>query len=194
MAEKTVGPFTDYLFLPGKECKKLVKQVSLGVHCYQYIFDNMVFYAPSHHISQFYDFLYLNALLEPENQRVRERLLKDGYAGFSDLATKSLNCQARSAAIFIGLVEAGRISEVREYHSYLRLFRTSMDGKAVGTASYERVQLLCKDKVKLLSPIVPCKFNREAVEFFYAKHCSMLTNRKEQDNFLDLRADTEDGN
>lgn len=49
-------------------------------------------------------------------------------------------------------------------------------------------------QVKLLSPVVPCKFNREAVELFYAKHCGMLTNRKEQDNFLDLRADIEDGN
>ena len=91
------------------------------MHSYKYEFDGMTFYAPAHHISQFYDFLYLNALLEPENKAVREQLLQEGFTAFTDLATKSLNCQARSAAIFVGLVKAGLIDEVRDYASYLKL-------------------------------------------------------------------------
>ena len=184
---RTVGPFPDYLFLPGKECKKLVKEASEGMHSYKYEFDDMTFYAPAWHISQFYDFLYLNALLEPENEEVRELLLKEGYIAFTDLATKSLNCQARSAAIFVGLVRAGLIDEVRDYDSYLKLFRTQADGKAAGHQTYEHVQLLYKGKVRLFSAVVPCRFHKAEVEAYYAEHCSMLTNRKEEDNYLDLR-------
>lgn len=185
---RTVGPFPDCLFLPGKECKKIVKERSMGMHSYKYVFDGMTFYAPDFHISEFYDFLYLNALLEPENEEVRDLLLEGGYTAYTDLATKSLNCQARSAAIFMGLVAARRIDEVRDFDSYLRLFRTRADGKAVGPQSYENVQLLVKDKVQLLSSTVPCRFHKADVEAYYAEYCSMLSNRKEEDNYLDLRS------
>ena len=184
---RTVGPFPEYLFLSGRECKKLVKEASKGMHSYRYEFDGLTFYAPAHHISQFYDFLYLNALLEPENKEVREKLLQEGYAAFTDLATKSLNCQARSAAIFVGLVRAGLVDEVRDYTSYLKLFRTQANGRTVGPQTYERVQLLYKNKVRLFSPIVACRFHKADVEAYYAEHCSMLTNCKEADNYLDLR-------
>ena len=184
---KTVGPFPDYLFLPGRECKKLVKEASEGMHSYMYEFDGMTFYAPAWHISQFYDFLYLNALLEPENKGVKEQLLAEKFTCFTDLATKSLNCQARSAAIFVGLVRAGLIDEVRDYKSYLKLFRTQANGKAVGPQTYEHVQFLYKEKVKLFSKVVPGRFRKADVEAYYAEHCSMLTNRKEEDNYLDLR-------
>ena len=184
---KRIGPFTEYRFLPGRECKKLVKEAAKEMHSYQYELDGLTFYAPAHHISQFYDFLYLNALLEPENEEVKNKLLQEKYTAFTDLATKSLNCQARSAAIFVGLVRAGMIDEVRDYDSYLKLFRTQANGKAAGPLTYEHVQLLYKDKVRLFSPVVPCRFHKTDVEAYYAEHCSMLTNRKGEDNYLDLR-------
>lgn len=184
---KTVGPFPDYLFLPGRECKKLVKEVSEGMHSYKYEFDSMTFYAPADHISQFYDFLYLNALLEPENKAVREQLLQEGFTSFTDLATKSLNCQARSAAIFVGLVRAELIDEVRDYASYLKLFKTQENGKTTGAEAYDHVQFLYKDKVKLFLPVVPCRFRKADVENYYAENCGALTNRKEADNYLDFR-------
>lgn len=182
-----IGPFPEYMFLPGRECKKLVKEASNGWISKEYCFDGMTFYAPAYHISLFYDFLYLNALLEPENQEIREQLLSEGFNAFSDLATKSLNCQARSAAIFVGLVQAGRIDDVRDMESYLLLFRTQKDGKAVGPEAYENVQLLLKDGVKLLSPVVPCVFHKNDVEEFYKTNCYMLTNKKEYDNYLDRK-------
>lgn len=184
---RTVGPFPDYLFLPGRECKKMVKDASEGMHSYRYEFDDLVFYAPAHHISQFYDFLYLNALLEPENESVREQLLQERYTAFTDLATKSLNCQARSAAIFVGLVRAGLVDNVKDYASYLKLFRTQRNGKAVGPQAYEHVQFLHKGKVMIFSPVVLCRFHRADVEAYYAEKRSKLTNRKEDDNYLDLR-------
>ena len=186
---KTVGPFPEYTFLPGKECKKLVKQASLGMHSFQYSFDGMMFYAPEYHISLFYDYLYLNALLEPENQAVKEELLSSNYMAFTDLATLSLNSQARSAAIFRGLVMAGRIEEVRDYKTYLKLFRTDINGKAIGPESYEHVPLLYKGQMKSLLPIIPCRVNKDDVEDYYAKHCYMLTNRKDKNNYLDLKCE-----
>ena len=157
------------------------------MHSYNYCFDGMTFPAPVYHISLFYDFLYLNALLEPENESVKNELLIGGYTAFSDLATKALNSQARSAAIFVGLVQANRIDEVKNYSSYMKLFRTSEDGITPSQGAYENIQLLNQDTVELLSPVVPCRYGREAVEQYYSEHCSVLSNKKEDDNYLDLR-------
>ena len=184
---RTVGPFPEYMFLSGRECKKLVRESSGGMHSYKYEYDGLTFYAPTWHISQFYDYIYLNALMEPENEKIKEQLLKEGYTAFTDLATKSLNCQARSVAIFVGLVRAGLINEVRDYDSYLNLFRTQANGKAIGPQTYEHVQLLHKDKVHLFSQVVPCRLRKADVEAYYAEHCSMLTNCKEKNNYIDLR-------
>lgn len=184
---RVAGPFSEYLFLPGKTCKKLVKEASDGMHSYRYLFDGMEFYAPDHHISQFYDFLYLNALLELENQAAAQELLTAGYTAFSDLATKSLNCQARAAAIFVGLVKAGRIEEVRNKKTYLNLFRTDEKGRATGPEAYDGVQLLDRGRVRLLSSVVPHTVDRETVEQYYMERCCLLTNRKEEDNYFDLR-------
>lgn len=117
----------------------------------------MEFYAPAHHISLFYDYLYLNALCEDENRDIANKLISSGCTAFTDLATLSLNCQARSAAIFISLVQNGLIDSVKQYDSYLQLFRTKKDGTPVNESAFENTQLLdIKGKVTLLSPVVPC--------------------------------------
>ncbi len=182
------GPFPEYLFLPGRECRKLVKEKAAGRICTRYLFDGMLFYAPSYHLTLFYDYLYLTALLEPENREVREALLEGGYTAFTDLAARSVNCQARSCAIFAGLVQAGLIDEVRDFDSFLRLFRTRRDGRATGTDAWHRVQVLTKKGVVLLSPEVPCSFRKEAVEAWYQDRCAGLSNKKGPDNFLDRLA------
>lgn len=183
--ERRIGPFHEYLFAPGKESKKRVKEASEGLISREYSFDGMTFYAPDYHISLFYDYLYMNALLEEENQGVLESLLEGGYNAFSDLATLSINSQARSAAIFVGLYLAGKLDEIKEFDSYLKLFRTDMEGKALEKNAYENVQLLdAKGKEEALSPIVPISFNREQVEAYYQEHCSMLNNKRNRDNYI----------
>ena len=183
---KTIGPFPEYMFLDGRECKKLVKEASKNLISRKYSFDDMVFYAPEHHVTQFYDFLYLNALLEPENQEAAEELLAGGYNAFSDLATKSLNCQARSAAIFVGLVQAGLIDQVRDYESYLKLFRTTESGRAVNSSAYENVRYLQLLKKIPSYLVVPCRISEDKVEKYYEEKCSKLTNKKDKNNYLDL--------
>ena len=182
-----IGPFPELLFVSSKECKKLVKEKSQGLCSYHYRFDGLDFYAPEHFISLFYNFLYLNALCEEENKAVTERLLAGGYSAFTDLATVSLNSQARSCAIFTSLVKNGLINQVRDFDSYLHIFRTTRDGKPVGKESYENVQLLdSKGKICLLSPVVPCTVVKSDIEKWYEENCSNLTNRKTEDNFLDV--------
>lgn len=57
------------------------------MHSYINEFDGMTFYAPAWHIFQFYDFLYLNAPLEPESKVVRGQLLTEKFASFTNLET-----------------------------------------------------------------------------------------------------------
>ncbi len=181
-----VGPFPELLMVDGRECKKRVKELSGGRHSYRYLFEGKEFHAPVHHISQFYDWLYMNALLEEENREVREKLIHGGYTAFSDLATKALNSQARSCAIFIGLYRAGLLDQINDFDSYLALFRTTHNGHAIDGSAYENVQLLQeKGTVKLLSRPVACVYHKEDVEKYYADNCSSLHNRKTSDNYLD---------
>lgn len=181
-----IGPFPELLFTPGRECKKIVKERSQGLQSRRYRFEGLEFGAPPHAISLFYNYLYLNSLCEEENQAVAQQLISSGYTAFTDLATTSLNCQARSCAIYISLVRNGLIHLVRDYDSYLRLFRTTRDGYPIGRESYANVQLLnSKGMITLKSPVVPCVFGKEAVVNWYEQNCQKLTNRKTPDNFLD---------
>ena len=154
---------------------------------YRYYFDGMEFYAPPHFISLFYNYLYLNALCEEENRTVASSLLDQHHTAFTDLATLSLNCQARSAAIFVSLVRNGLINEVQQYDTYLKLFRTNKDGTPIGDTSYENVQLINgKGEVHLLSPVVPHTFSKNDTERYYEKYCSRLSNKKDENNYLDV--------
>ena len=182
-----IGPFPELLFYPSKECKKLVVEQSCGLPNRHFRFDGMDFYSPDHFRSLFFDFVYLNALCEEENKPVVDRLLTEGYSAFSDLATKSLNNQARSCAIFVSLVKNGLIDEVRNFDSFLRLFRTTADGEPTGKESFEGVQLPDKKGWIHPSTVVPCKLTRGDVERLYETFCGNLTNRRTADNFLDIK-------
>ena len=187
LGNKEIGPFHEYLFLSGRECKKKVKELSRGMISKRYLFEGLSFSAPEHNISLFYNYLYLNALCEEENRNTASRLLCSEYTAFTDLATRSLNCQARAAAIFIALVHNDLINEVRQYDSYLRLFRTKKDGSPINDSAFDRVQLLDKNEhLMLLSPVVPCVFSREKTEAYYEENCSGLSNKQTPENFLDL--------
>ncbi|MGN0437790.1 MAG: DUF6977 family protein [Lachnospiraceae bacterium] len=165
-----IGPFPQLLNLTGKEAKKIVKEYSKGLHSFLYSYQNKTFYAPDFHISLFYDYLYMNALLEPENDIARNKLLQESYSAFTDLATKALNSQARSCAIFVGLHRAGLLNEITSHSTYMKLFRVGKDGNAIGKESYENVQLLDKKgNYQLKKPVVLCTFDKEKTINYYNK-------------------------
>ncbi len=68
----------------------------------------------------FYDWLYINAILE--NPELSERILE--YDAFTDIAYtpgKSMACQARTAAMFVSLYRLGLLECVREFENFVRL-------------------------------------------------------------------------
>lgn len=70
----------------------------------------------------FYDWLYINALIE--NPQLAEKL--NGYDGFTDIAfnpDKGINCQARSAALYVSLAKLGVLEQCKDFESFLELLR-----------------------------------------------------------------------
>lgn len=179
---ETLGPFTEYRYSDGFSSKKEVKAlVSKGdFHSYNYRFDGMDFPAPDFHISLFYDYLYINALLEDENKCVFNELIRSNYTAFTDLATKSLNCQARSCAIFISLYKLGLLDKVKDYNSFMELFRVNLNSDTYSyNNSYEGVQLLKNNgEVTLISDTIYKVFEKDYISEYYNRYYGHLPNVK----------------
>lgn len=63
----------------------------------------------------FYDFLYINALLEHKDL-LAELLEYDAFTDIEFNPQKSINCQARAAAIFVSLAHGGMIDKAKNYY------------------------------------------------------------------------------
>lgn len=78
---------------------------------------------PTEPKTAFYDWLYMNALCQKKADLVKEL---EEFQGFSDIVfnpNRSINCQARAAALFISLSKNGLIDEqiFRDKDYYLAL-------------------------------------------------------------------------
>lgn len=82
-------------------------------------FEDMEF--PINPPSLFYDFLYINALLENE-EKASCVLAHDTFTDIVYNPNKSVGCQARSAAIFVALNKMGLIDNARTFEGFLKLF------------------------------------------------------------------------
>jgi hypothetical protein len=75
----------------------------------------------------FYDWLYLHALAQ--NPKLSEQIIN--FAGFSDIAfnpKKSLNCQARSAALYVSLYKNNLLKKVLSGRQvYLEIIKAGSD-------------------------------------------------------------------
>jgi len=108
------GPFTDLYYLPGRDAKKDERIRNSGDFI-GYKFFGEVF--PHNPVTAFYDWLYVTAL--SQNLHLAEKLLE--YKGFSDIVfnpKKSLNCQAKSAALFVSLKIKNEIDFVLQDKRY----------------------------------------------------------------------------
>jgi len=99
------GPYLDLLSVMPWEAKKdnrLKESGKLVSFCYE----GTTF--PLFPITFFYDWIYINAL--SQNEELAAGIMR--YDAFTDIEynpKKSLNCQARSAAIYVSLVKAGQL-------------------------------------------------------------------------------------
>ena len=115
---KNGGPYTDLLEGTSREAKKDERLKNSGA-IVGFRFEGRDF--PLRPQTIFYDYLYVNALLE--NEKLAEIVLQ--YDGFTDIEfnpEKSVNCQAKSAALFVALSRLGLIDKVRNFDDFLGLF------------------------------------------------------------------------
>ena len=101
------GPYTDLLKQPSYIAKKDPRLSESGP-LKQFVLGNQCF--PLEPKTFFYDWLYINAVVQ--NTGLSDQLCQ--FNAFTDVEfnpEKSINCQARSAAIFVSLSKIGLLSE-----------------------------------------------------------------------------------
>lgn len=115
------GPYTDLLITAPIEAKRDERLKTSG-KLIAYRFEDQEFgLLPQ---TAFYDFIYIKALME--NARIGSELAN--YDGFTDIAynpAKGVNCQARSAAVYVSLKRLGLQDQVKDYESFLKLISYS---------------------------------------------------------------------
>lgn len=93
------GPYREFFYLTGKEIKKDERLQNSG-KLREFDFIGIKWQLDP--VNAFYDWLYINALYQ--NPDLSNQILD--YKGFSDIEfnpNKSINCQARAAALFVSL-------------------------------------------------------------------------------------------
>ena len=112
------GPFKDLLNKTSREAKKDSRLKNSGALKAFQFFDKTFPLEPK---TYFYDWLYINALIR--QTELAEEILN--YNAFTDIEfnpQKSINCQAKAAAIFVGLSRAGLIdSAVENKENFLKI-------------------------------------------------------------------------
>lgn len=112
------GPYKDLLGVTPREAKRDGRLKTSG-ELTGFTYEGKVF--PLNPKTLFYDYIYMNALLE--NEDLAKVVLE--YDAFTDVEfnpEKSINCQAKAAAAFVSLTKKGEIEKVREYESFLKLY------------------------------------------------------------------------
>lgn len=111
------GPYKDLLFCSPIEAKK-DKRLRNSGQLISFNFEGKEWEIEPK--SFFYDYIYIRALLE--NDRLIKEIIQ--YNVFTDIEfnpKKSINCQARSVAIFVGLY---KVNLLKEYMDNIKLFKT----------------------------------------------------------------------
>lgn len=115
----------------------------------------------------------MSGLLETANVIVRDELLLSTYTAFTDMATASLNSQARSCAIFVSLFKLGLLDRIKDFENYCQLFRVDLNNAPEfnATGAYNDVQLLeKKNRYTLLRPAVQETFSKYDVMTYYQRN------------------------
>ena len=111
------GPYTDLYAGTSMAAKKDPRlKNSGGLKSFYY---NGVQY-PLFPRTAFYDWLYIGALME--NQTLADKLME--YDGFTDIAfnpEKGVNCQAKSAALYVALRKAGLLDSCKDFTTFAAL-------------------------------------------------------------------------
>jgi len=143
---KNGGPYTDLLEVSPKDAKRDERLKTSGP-LIGFRFEGHNFPLVPH--TCFYDYLYINALLE--NEDLAKIVLE--YDAFTDVEfnpEKSLNCQAKSAAMFVSLSRLGMTEKARDPEEFLRILRTAPIAPAVSAKQPEEKE---EDKPSLVQGV-----------------------------------------
>ena len=115
------GPYKDLIDATPRDAKRDQRLKNSGkLVCFS--FEGKEF--PLEPKTAFYDYIYLNALLE--NDSLVQTILR--YVAFTDIEfnpEKSLNCHAKAAATFVALSRLGLIERVKNFEAFLKLKKCS---------------------------------------------------------------------
>ncbi len=109
------GPYTDLLVVSPREAKQDMRLKNSGKLIGFYYSNTLWDTTPK---TLFYDWLYINAL--HQNKELSQEVMS--YNIFTDIEfnhNKSINCQARSAAIYVSLRKKGIIQQVLDNYKLL---------------------------------------------------------------------------
>jgi hypothetical protein len=113
------GPYTDLYTATPRDAKRDPRLRASGeLRCFFFAGEEM----PLTPRTAFYNWLYINALLE--NPDLAQQLL--GFDAFTDIEfnpDKSINCQAQAAALFVALSRQGLLEQCRDFGTFLLLFK-----------------------------------------------------------------------
>lgn len=111
------GPYTDLYTATPKEAKRDPRLKNGGM-LRGFVFEGRAM--PLVPKTAFYNWLYINALLE--NPTLAQGLLE--YDAFTDIEfnpDKSINCQAEAAALFVALSRQGVVEPCKDFAAFLRI-------------------------------------------------------------------------
>ncbi len=113
------GPYTDLYTATARAAKKDERLKSSG-ELLGFAFESEQM--PLIPRTAFYDWLYINALME--NPELASAVMEfDAFTDIEFNPNKSLNCQARAAALFVAMSRLGRLDACRDFQSFLTAIR-----------------------------------------------------------------------
>lgn len=112
------GPFTELYAVTPKEAKRDPRLRESG-RLTGFVYEGETF--PTEPKTAFYDWIYIRALMENE-ELMRELVEYDAFTDIEFNPQKSINCQARAAAIAVSLYRAGRLDVTERFEDFVKLY------------------------------------------------------------------------
>jgi type I restriction enzyme M protein len=147
------GPYTDLLHVTPREAK-LDERLQTSGPLTGFRFEGQDF--PLKPITIFYDYLYINALLE--NEKLAQVLLQ--YDAFTDIEfnpQKSINCQAKAAALFVALHRLNKLDAAKDFDSFRALLLAAPAKSAAFPMSAAAAPVKATAPVKPAVPTPPAE-------------------------------------
>lgn len=105
------GPYTDLYSVHPRQAKRDPRLVSSGALC-SFVYEGREF--PRTPVTSFYDWLYISALVE-NKELARDVVNYDAFTDIEFIPNKSVNCQARATAIYVGMCRAGLVDKTSDF-------------------------------------------------------------------------------